>query len=101
MERFDESALVLGRCLGLVNMTYETENVNRKRPPQGATPEAVRRAILERSPRDAELYRWAEQRLDATLAAEPIAPWALRAYGAANRVLTLRAALRRRLPGRT
>jgi len=67
-ERFDESLILLKRAFGWSNVRYVRANVSRRKDP---VPPAALRAIEERNALDLELYRWATERFDAAIAADP------------------------------
>jgi hypothetical protein len=90
LERFDESMLLCGIRLGWRNVHYVKANVNRHKPADAISP-AARAAIVARSGRDVELYRWAAERFAAALAARPITDSELRTFAAVCRVYTLAA----------
>jgi hypothetical protein len=67
-ERFDETLIFLKRAFGWSNVHYVRANVSPRKDP--VPPETIR-AIEEQNALDLELYRWATERFDAAIAADP------------------------------
>ena len=67
-ERFDETLIFLKRAFGWSNVHYVRANVSPRKDP--VAPETLR-AIEEQNALDLELYRWATDRFDAAIAADP------------------------------
>jgi hypothetical protein len=67
-ERFDESLILLKRAFGWSNVRYVRANVSPRKDPVSS---ATLHAIEEQNVLDMELYRWAFERFDAAIAADP------------------------------
>ena len=65
-ERLDDSIVLLGRNLGIGLMPYHLRHVNQTRPQLEETSDQIRQLIAEHNQLDAELYRFARERFDAS-----------------------------------
>jgi hypothetical protein len=85
-ERFDESLLLLGRVFGWSRLHYVPVNVAGGRRPRESIPASTVELIRRQNRLDVQLFGWATERFDATIAADPTFGEDLRRFRAGNRL---------------
>jgi hypothetical protein len=85
-ERFDESLLLLGRAFGWSSLHYVPVNVAGRQRVRGSVPASTIDLIRRQNRLDVELYRWATERFDASIEADPAFGEDLRRFRAMNRL---------------
>jgi hypothetical protein len=70
-ERFDETLLLLRQAFGWSKLHYVQANVAPSSSQRPSIPDSTLRRIEDQNELDMELYRWARQRFDETIATNP------------------------------
>lgn len=86
-ERFDESLILFKWRLGWENIFYAKQNVTKGRPSKREVPDSVIDLMRKNNALDVELYAFAQQTFDETIAVQdPSFPDAVRRFQRVNRV---------------